>query len=98
MNLKPGVNYFPLVITTTLLTACRQEGEVQGNRIKHSTFSLVPINETAQAECTAKNFSFFKICENGIWRAICDLNFTKDDAMVMCRELGYSDIGMLLMN
>jgi hypothetical protein len=45
-------------------------------------------------KCVAKRLTSFKICEDGGWNEICDSNFTKSDATVMCRELGYSDIGM----
>ena len=43
-------------------------------------------------KCVAKKI---KICEDGGWNEICDSNFTKSDAIVICRELGYSDIGVL---
>ena len=43
-------------------------------------------------KCVAKKI---KICEDGGWNEIRDSNFTKSDAIVICRELGYSDIGVL---
>ena len=36
------------------------------------------------------------MCINGAWRAICRDFFDDDDAVVACRQLGYSPIGMLV--
>ena len=34
-----------------------------------------------------------EICQDGLWKAICDRNWTRYDAAVACRQLGYSAIG-----
>ena len=49
-------------------------------------------------KCIAQRLTSFKICEDGGWNEICDSNFTKSDAVVMCRQFGYSDIGLLNIN
>ncbi len=33
------------------------------------------------------------VCDNGLWRRICDDMWTDEDAIVACRELGFSDKG-----
>ena len=44
------------------------------------------------------NYTTIKVCEDGIWREICDGNFTQEDAQVICRELGHSAIRKLAHN
>ena len=34
-------------------------------------------------------------CDDGVWKVICDCNWSQEDATVACRELGYSDQGEL---
>ena len=70
--------------------ACSNSGEIGYERHE----GTVSFNE----KCVAQRLTSFKICENGGWSEICDSNFTKSDATVMCRELGYSDIGLLKIN
>ncbi len=36
-----------------------------------------------------------EICNGGVWKTICDSDWTKNDAAVACRQLGYSAIGEL---
>jgi len=31
-----------------------------------------------------------EVFNNGKWDRVCDQNFTKEDAMVICRSLGYT--------
>ncbi len=34
-----------------------------------------------------------EICNDEVWKAICDSDWTRTDAAVACRQLGYSAIG-----
>ncbi len=37
-----------------------------------------------------------EICnDDGVWKTICDSDWTRNDAAVACRQLGYSTIGEL---
>ena len=73
-----------------MIIACRDFGEVS-YEIYEEADKVISFGE----KCVAKRLTSFKICEDGGWNEICDSNFTKSDATVMCRELGYSDIGVL---
>ena len=37
-----------------------------------------------------------EVCTNGLWGTVCDVGFDSRDAMVVCRQLGHSVIGILL--
>ena len=34
-----------------------------------------------------------EVCVNGVWGSICDSGWSSSDGLVICRELGYHDIG-----
>ena len=34
-----------------------------------------------------------EICQSGEWKTVCDNNWSKNEARVVCRQLGYSDQG-----
>lgn len=35
-----------------------------------------------------------EICNGSLWRSVCDNDWDSDDAKVVCRQLGYSTIGI----
>lgn len=35
-----------------------------------------------------------EFCQETIWTSLCDQNWDKEDARVVCRELGYSPYGI----
>ena len=39
------------------------------------------------------NYTSIEVCQRDGWREICDEDFTKQDAQVVCRQLGFSAIG-----
>ena len=43
--------------------------------------------------CTIVNLTNIEVCESDGWRVLCDTDLSERDAQVICRELGYSDIG-----
>ena len=36
-----------------------------------------------------------EICFEAVWTSLCDQSWDLEDAMVVCRELGYSPYGMI---
>ena len=36
-----------------------------------------------------------EVCVNGVWGSICDSGWSAVDGLVLCRELGYDDIGII---
>ena len=38
-----------------------------------------------------------QVCVNGVWGSICDSGLSSTDGQVICRELGYHDIGIILL-
>ena len=35
-----------------------------------------------------------EVCSNGVWGSVCDQNWDKTDAHIVCQEIGYSELGM----
>ena len=42
------------------------------------------------------NLTNIEVCEEDGWREICDSALSDEDAQVICRELGYLDIGAFI--
>ena len=38
-----------------------------------------------------------EVCVNGVWGSICDDGWSSIDGHVICRELGYGDIGIVIL-
>ena len=36
-----------------------------------------------------------EVCINGVWGSICDYGWDKTDAHVVCKQLGYAELGTL---
>ena len=36
-----------------------------------------------------------EICQHGIWQSVCSSHWDQNDAVVLCRQLGYDSEGML---
>ena len=45
---------------------------------------------------TLVNYTNIIVCENDGWREMCDEDFNKLDAQVICRQLGNSTVGKLV--
>ena len=43
--------------------------------------------------CVIVNLTNINVCESDGWRELCDGHLSDKDAQVICRELGYSDVG-----
>ena len=41
-----------------------------------------------------ETFQLVEVCEGGKWRSLCDNDWKEDDAAVVCREAGYTPLGM----
>ena len=63
-----------------------QEGQINGSKL---------INQRNEICGMVVNYTTIEVCESGEWREICDATFTREDAQVVCRHLGFSAIGKL---
>ena len=37
-----------------------------------------------------------EVCVNGVWGSICDSGWSSIDGLVLCKQLGYDDIGIAI--
>lgn len=44
----------------------------------------------------SQQIGWVQVCVNGVWGGICGEFFNDEDAIVVCRQLGYTPIGKLL--
>ena len=38
-----------------------------------------------------------EICQSGEWKTVCDNNWSQNEARVVCRQLGYTTQGMVIL-
>ena len=47
------------------------------------------------SDSSNSSLQLVEMCSNeGVWSPVCDHNWTLEDATVVCRELGYRELGM----
>ena len=50
---------------------------------------------TVTSDSSSSSLRLVEMCSNeGVWSPVCDHNWTLEDATVVCRELGYRELGM----
>ena len=64
-------------------------------RISHD-FSLVPVSDCTNgdlrlSEGDSANEGRVEVCYGGIWGTVCDDHWGREEARVVCQELGYPD-------
>lgn len=48
--------------------------------------------------CSVEVEGRVQVCEDSLWRNLCDSVWTLQDAQVACKSLGYSDEGIIIQN
>ena len=50
---------------------------------------------TVTSDSSNSSLQLVEMCSNeGVWSPVCDHDWTLEDATVICRELGYRELGM----
>ena len=65
---------------------CSSIGQIRPGNAEHSN-----------GRCSIVNLTNIEVCESDGWRELCDTDLSDSDAQVICRQLGYSDIGRFMM-
>ena len=53
---------------------------------------------TVVSDVYNNSLQLVEMCSNeGVWSPVCDYNWTLQDATVICRELGYTYLGIVML-